>query len=104
MWGKKKDRESTEEERINSVGEGDQGKQKEKANKQNCLKLYSSTLCVLANKHFGNPFFFFLISGTLFGSVTRHGMLSQAAILQPNRGQHTSSVETWDKDFGTRWI
>ena len=35
--------ESTEEERINSAGDGDLGK--EKAKKQNCLKLWQHPLC-----------------------------------------------------------
>lgn len=66
------------QEGLNIVGEGDQGKQ-ETAHKQNCLKLRSSTLCVLANKHFGNSFFF-LISWTLFGGVPRRVMPFQTAM------------------------
>lgn len=53
--------------------EGDQGKQKT-VNEQNCLKLGSSTLCVLADKHFRNQC---CISRTVFSGATWHVVLRQ---------------------------
>lgn len=64
-----REKKSTERKEMTVLLREIRGKQKKKANKQKCLKIRSSMVCVLTNKYFGNPFF---ISRSIFGGATRH--------------------------------
>lgn len=83
------EKEGTEEEGIDSVGEGEQGKQR-KANMQS-LTIWSGTFWVLAHEHSGNPFLFLGLS--LVGSPSILHSLRQHPQWPPTVKGHRGSRE-----------